>query len=360
MTKTAAVLLALFLVVLAFLAIKVPGFPLIPQQKPGTSQVAPTPKPEAQQQPTGVPEEISVTGSREANKPLVLYLDGNLLPQAWLDEWKQAHPNIAINQRELKNTEVLPNDGDMYSITPPEYLNNCSTIHFLELEQGDLLKITSPAFTGQAFDLDNKYTRPWRWTPWFFYVRLSPAAKGPMPDIKTLWENPKAIYPNALRDIVALKIKERKETVAMNWNAEALEMRSQVESGLKNRMASAQDCWQALKDGNAEASFLPAVYRLQPPITDPAGLRWEAPPHGTIIHLELLAIRADSANVDNAKVLMAFLLDHNQQQRMVTSTGYFPTCTLRGKETEGCPIPLPKGEWFDLGEFSPARFPDNK
>ncbi|MFH1067885.1 MAG: hypothetical protein V1746_08295 [bacterium] len=297
--------------------------------RPSKPIVVPTPTPTPQ--PT--PEKPPV---------LVFYTEKALLPASWLEEWEKAG-GMKVEQRLLTSSEgkPLPLDGDVYSLSPRHFNVLRQGLELASFDEGESKNGANPAFTGYSFDPDSQWTRPWRWTPYFFYFRNNAALT------ERWWAHPNALWPDDMDLLIALQVKQ----LGQSANAPHNEAWDRVwqEIGASVRLADEGKCWQALQEGQCEISLLPAALRLQSP--DIKDISWRAPSHGAMVQLDVLVIAAKSPHMEQARKWVEFLIAPPQQKRVLPETGYFPTHTKPGEEWKGSPIPLPSGEWFDKSEF---------
>lgn len=280
-------------------------------------------------------------------KKLIFYVNKTLAPEVWVKNWETQN-NCNIEQRLLPAGE-LPQDGDAYALSPEQLgaLKN-SGVSFMSLPEDDFFKTTDPVFLGHRFDLDNVFSRPWRWSPYLFYIHRSGTTNPVLP--VNWWKEEKAMWPETSDLLVALRMKEYGASANLErgtlWNKAQDEINPAIASHLGNEQA----CWEALRAEKIEITFLPAALRLAPPMTDLANLAWFAPAKGTLVQFDVLVINEKTALKEQALSWLEFLRAEPQQKELCALTGYFP---VRGSEASQpkTTIPLPPGSWFSKSEF---------
>jgi spermidine/putrescine-binding protein len=270
------------------------------------------------------------------------------IPDEWLKTWA-AQEKASVEQRPFppKKGGSWPLDGDVYSVSPKNFQLLKKKMELAPFQEGELWKGINPAFGGQSFDIDNQWTRPWRWTPYFFCGRvLNESSNGKLPE--QWWKEENSLWPDDINLLAAVRMKEK--GMSANNRGEAWKNKKEK---LKDELkfASEDECWEAVKAG--KISFLPAYYRIR---EDVKGVRWHLPEReGTMIQFEMLVISSKSIRGSWAKNLVAYLLSNEKQKEMVKATGYFPVISKEGKEWKDSPIDLPKGKWFERGEYLLAK-----
>ncbi|MFZ5805584.1 MAG: hypothetical protein ACOY3I_00035 [Verrucomicrobiota bacterium] len=282
-------------------------------------------------------------------RPLIVYVEKEAIPLIWLEQWKK-ETGESIEQRIFIPSEgkELPLDGDVYSVSPRYFQKLKEKMELLAFEENEFWNGTNPAFGGQSFDVDNRWTRPWRWSPYFFYLRQA-TPQTPLPRTDVWWTNTNAFFPRDLDLLVGLRMKE------MGSSANALQtqtkenLRRELEKSLSHSLADEKSCWEAIRDGKIEITFLPAAFRLKN--QGVTSIAWVAPSKGTLIQFDVLAISSRSLKTDAAKKLIGFLTSPAIQERMISETGYLPTHTRPQEEWKGTSMAAPNGSWFEHSEF---------
>lgn len=291
-------------------------------------------------------------------RPLIVYVEKEPIPQAWLDEW-QRQTGEKVEQRLWIPAEGkdLSLNGDVYSISPRYLAALREKLELLPFENNELWNGINPVFGGHAFDSDNKWTLPWRWTPYFFYLR-NPAVNPAQPNAakassrpEKWWLATNAIFPNDLELLTAQRLKEQGESANIKHDDLWTGVYDDLEKNLSgSRLVDEKACWDALKNNKADLSFLPAALRLKAPAEIQQNFRWQASPRGALIQFDTLVISACSTRLDLAKKFVQFLTAPEQQEKLLADTGYFPVKSHPGQEWKA-QLSAPTGDWFARSEF---------
>jgi hypothetical protein len=129
------------------------------------------------------------------------------------------------------------------------------------------------------------------------------------------------------------------------WNA--------LESSLLPKLHSPSVVWTKFVEAQASRCWLPAAFRfrLPPEQRHQSTIDWIIPEHGTVIHLDVLAIPVDAPQPEAALELAEYLTTPTIQERLAPETGWLPVNQPIGKETQINFCPLPTGNWLDKSEI---------
>jgi|GEM_PF-4348007 len=284
---------------------------------------------------------------------LVLYVENQLLPTEWLDSWeKKTGTHVEQKNFNPDFPDAIPLDGDVYSISTKWFIPLQNRIELSIISDDSVLAKIDPIFQGHAFDIDNTWSRPWRWTPYLIFKRI--------PDLKKASAHLVSLYPSDLDLLSAMKLKELGGTISSPDDPRWSEAKNQAKSLLPSKSTDEQACWQALKDGTANTSYLPASLRLCEPREDPAGLTWNVPAKGTIIRMELLTVSRKSSHQKECIDFINFLSSAEIQKQLVDKTGYFSVMGPDIPSAKSSPIPLPDSPqflWLSHSEYLSSREP---
>jgi len=286
---------------------------------------------------------------------LVVYHEGPALPQVWIDTFSGAPGYPKIDLRSLvRNTDgSWPVDGDVYLLKARTFPEMGRNLLWLDLTGKVASEGVNPVFLAQAYDPAGKQSRPWRVSPWFFMKKVAPGTnpKVAMAPPVRWWSEGNALFPNDSDLLAALWIKSQNRSIRLGGEAARNQALQQSEAGVAGKTASEGDCWRALQDGQAGFSFLPSWRLVLNPQAGGGLIRWSAPPTGTIVDFEVMAVPDGSAKKEMACKFLDFLLAPSQQAALLGATGYFPVRSKPGKEWEGSSMAMPPGAWFDRSEF---------
>jgi hypothetical protein len=288
-------------------------------------------------------------------EPFVIYHSGPALPQSWCDAWgKEAF--VQIEQRPLvkKADGTWPDDGDLLIATPKTLEQLAPSIPLALLSDSERTTGINPAFLRHPFDPANQVTLPFRWSPWLL-ISTSDQKEAAFAYFYNWQENPRAILPDQPELLVSLRLKVESYSANNYQEPRRSELAAELAVKTAGRLASQEECWAKLTSRQALMTFLPATWRfMADPKTLPV-ISWAFPARGTLIEFEQLAIPQKSARHDKALALMLWLLHPEQQSRLLKETGFFQVKSVPGKETDGCPVPLPNAPgWFNWSEFIEA------
>ena len=286
---------------------------------------------------------------------LVVYQEGPAIPQLWLDTFASApgHPKVEVRPLSRSEDGSWPGDGDVYLLKARSFAEVGQTISWADLNGRIPLDGINPVFQAQSFDPNNIKSRPWRVSPWFFMKRVAPGTPHKVAfaaPARWTQENG-ALYPTDPDLLAALWIKSQGKPINLGGEEVHAVARQQVEAALAGKMATEEECWRGLKDGQVQLTFLPAWRLVLDPQAGGGLVRWAVLPSGTIVDFEVMAVRQDSPRMEIAVRFAEFLLAPSQQAALLGATGYFPVRSRPGQEWAGSTLIVPSGTWFDRSEF---------
>jgi len=295
-------------------------------------------------------------------KPPILriYFEKEPVPQAFLDVWP-GRAGIEISQTHLtmSGDGKWPADGDLYIVSPRFFASLSSQVPMQEWPDRTLLEGVNPAFTDHAFDPQNKYTRPWRWTPYVFYIRQVVEGKTAVFDFHDWTVDDQSLWPSDWELLLGMKRHLEGKSANSAKPENTLKDAEALKERLKEHAVSEEECWKALQEGRIQRTFLPASLRLRQ-AEDPAikNVDWLVTPRGTLTQFDHLVVAASSPRKEVAQGLVQFLLQPGQQSLLLRESGYLPVVTTVGHEVELTEIKLSplqvkqlSGSWFNLTEF---------
>jgi spermidine/putrescine-binding protein len=309
--------------------------------------------------------------------PFRIYYEKDPIPEPLLKNWAVSR-RVKVMQSALKQDANggWPKDGDLYVVSPRWLVSLQSQVPLNPVADKAVLRAVNPAFTSQSYDTGNELTVPWRWTPYVFYLRHDkdlPWEKNREVFYFREWVNdPRCLWPDDWDLLLAMELHYQNKSANHHPDNYA-----ELISALKEKYAAVTApeaaCWQALLDGKIRFTFLPAAYR-EKSAAKPADANDEAlkdielqqpglgntpqTAAGTIVHLDLLTIGADSVARDKGESLVAYLLAAEQQDQLLALSGYFPVVSKIGHEFDSAPLPLPKNHWFNRSEILINRPPE--
>lgn len=288
---------------------------------------------------------------------LILYTENQPLPPEWLESWEKK-TGIHIDQRNFNpaSPDAIPLDGDVYSVSTKWFIPLQNRIELTLISNDSILEKIDPVFQGHSFDIDSMWSRPWRWTPYLIFERKPDAKK----NARSI-----ALYPSDLELLTAYKLKELGGAIASPEDPRWSQAKSEAKALLPAQSTDEQACWQALKDGSANVSYLPACLRLVEPREDPAGLNWTAPikmnvTEGTVIRMELLVVSGKTTHQKESVDFIDYLSSSDIQKMLVDKTGYFSVMGPDIPTAKNSPIHLPdspKLAWLGHSEYLSSREP---
>ena len=286
---------------------------------------------------------------------LVVYQEGPPIPSLWLETFGSApgHPKVELRSLVRAENGTWPGDGDVYLLKARSFSDIGQTVAWADLQGKISLEGINPVFQAQSFDPNNLKSRPWRISPWFFMKRVAPGTPHKVAfaaPARWAGENG-ALFPNEQDLMAALWIKAQGRPVNLGGEAAQTAARQQVEAALAGKLATEEECWRGLKDGQVQLTYLPSWRLVLEPQAGGGLIRWSVLPSGTIVDFEVAAVRQDSPRHDMALRFVEFLLAPSQQAALLGATGYFPVRSRPGQEWAGSTLILPSGTWFDRSEF---------
>jgi hypothetical protein len=286
---------------------------------------------------------------------LVVYQEGPAIPTLWLDTFSSGTGNPKIDLRVLERGSdgSWPSDGDVYLVRARTYQAIGQIVPWAELSGHVPLDGMNPVFQGQAFDPTGAHSRPWRVSPWFFMkkVALGTPHKVALAAPARWAGEPQALFPNDPDLMGAIWLKSQGKPINLGGETTQQLARQQVETALNGKLASEQECWEGLKSGSVQLSFLPAWRLVLDPQAGGGLIRWSALSSGTIVDFEVMGVREESPKKEAGFRFLEFLLAGPQQAALLGATGYFPVRSKVGAEWVGSTLIMPTGPWFDKSEF---------
>lgn len=286
---------------------------------------------------------------------LVVDQEGPPIPQLWLDTFASApgHPKVEVRKLERAEDGTWPTDGDVYLLKARSFLEVGQSVPWADLNGRIPLEGINPVYQAQSFDPKNVKSRPWRVSPWFFMKRVAPATPHKVAfAAPARWANEAGgLFPDHPDLLAALWIKSQGRPINLGGEVVQATARQQVQAALAGRIASEDDCWHGLKNGQVQLTFLPAWRLVLNPQAGDGLIRWAVLPCGTIVDFEVAAVRQDSPQLEMAMRFVEFLLAAPQQAALLGATGFFPVRSRPGQEWSGSTLIVPSGGWFDRSEF---------
>lgn len=275
-------------------------------------------------------------------KPLIVYVEKEPLPESWLAEWKE-DTGYEVKQRVFipEEGKDLPLDGDVYSVSPRYFQKLKEKQELIEFKEDEFWNGVNSVFGGHSFDLDNKWTRPWRWSPYFFYVKQTES--GASPQINQWWKNANALWPRDEELLEGLRAKE------VGKSANALPRSTDILESIRRNLSDESQCWESIRDGKIEMTLLPAFYRIKN--SDVPLIALKVSKNGTLIQFDVLAVSIRTLKPELAKEFVNFLMSSSVQDRLLSETGYFSTHGDIHEKMKASPVALPNGSWFEHSEF---------
>jgi hypothetical protein len=162
---------------------------------------------------------------------------------------------------------------------------------------------------------------------------------------------PGAIFSEDTDLMAAIWIKSQNRSVNLGGESARTIAKQQVEASLVGKLATEEDCWNGLKDGRVNFSYLPSWRLILDPQAGGGLIRWSALPTGTLVDFEVMAVPEGSSKKEMAYRFCEFLLAPSQQAALLGATGFFPVHSKPGMEWAGSTFLMPTGPWFDRSEF---------
>jgi hypothetical protein len=299
-----------------------------------------------------------------AKKYLRVYYQHDSIPVSWVEAWLQGK-DITVVQRALPQWEnsKWPADGDLYIVEPRSLGLLQQLISFAAWPAGEDADALNPIFTGYAFDPDNFFSRPWRWTPYLFLMK-KPKEDAPAVALNGAdWFSRQDIaWPADEALLKGLWKKRRGFSANMELGQTDEEAWTALWTTLRVLVRDEETCWKDLIHDRAAVAVLPASRRLQARSAEQVGvddgLLWRAPDCGTLLRIEYLMVRSGCERQVEAFDLAASLLSTGRQAELTQTTGYFPVRSHLGHVMDAFPLPVPPDGWVDRSEFLNAGLPE--
>lgn len=283
---------------------------------------------------------------------LIFYVERELLPEEWVNEWRK-RTGVEVEQRLFapSSPDEIPLDGDLYSVSTRWFTPLQNHLELKNISNEQAVERIDPVFQGHAFDLDSLWSRPWRWTPYFIYERKVPQGSPKLP----------ALFPSDEDLLSSFQVKFLGGSISSSRNSRWAEAKKQAKGMLPEDETDEPTAWQALKEGKAGKSLLPASLRLKAPRESIPELSWTTPATGTIIRLEVLAVSGKTAHSKEAADWLDFLGSTEVQTQLVERTGYFSVIGKDYASKKGflpisarnaaVAVPDSDGSWFSRSEY---------
>jgi len=308
------------------------------------------PAPEADRVP--IP---SVSSVFSTPAKLVVYQEGPAIPQLWLDTFSSGpgFPKIDLRILSRNSDGTWPTDGDVYLLKARFFPEVGKSVPWADLTGQVPIAGINPVYQGQSFDPLGTHSRPWRISPWFFMKKVAPGTSHKVAFAAPVrWASePQSFFPNEPDLMAALWIKSQGKSINLGGEPNQQQARQQAESALAGKLIPEEECWEGLKDGRVQLTYLPAWRLVLEPQAGNGLIRWSALQAGTIVDFEVMAIAEASPKKEMAIKFLEFLIAPPQQAALLGATGYFPVRSKPGKEWEGSSMAMPAGPWFDRSEF---------
>jgi hypothetical protein len=292
---------------------------------------------------------------------LVVYQQGPAIPQLWLDTFSSGSGNPKIDLRVLERGAdgSWPADGDVYLVQARTFSALKQSIQWADLSGQVSLDGINPVFQGQAFDPNGVHSRPWRVSPWFFMKKVAPGTphKLALAAPARCWSEPQSLFPNDADLLGAIWLKSQGKPINLGGEGVQQMARQQAEAALAGRLGSEVECWEGLRDGKIQLTYLPSWRLVLEPQAGGGLIRWSVSGTGTVVDFEVMGVREDSSRKEMAFRFLEFLLAAPQQSALLGATGYFPVRSKIGAEWVGSALIMPSGPWFDRSEFILWQYP---
>lgn len=286
---------------------------------------------------------------------LVVYHEGPAIPQLWLDTFSSGpgYPKIDLRILVRNPDGSWPTDGDAYLLKARSFPELGKSLGWANLTGKVPADGINAVYRGQAFDPAGAHSRPWRISPWFFMRKVAP---GTNPKVAMAapgrWVSEVGgLFPQDTDLLAALWIKGQNRSVNFGGENARASAKQQVEAAMAGRLASEEECWNGLKNGQVNFSYLPSWRLVLDPQAGGGLIRWAVLPNGTLVDFEVMGVREDSGKKDMAFRFLEFLLAPSQQAALLGATGFFPVHSKPGMEWAGSTLAMPGGQWFDRSEF---------
>jgi len=286
---------------------------------------------------------------------LVIYHEGPAIPQLWLDTFSSGpgYPKIDLRILVRNPDGSWPTDGDAYLLKARSFPELGKSLGWANLTGKVPADGINAVYRGQAFDPAGAQSRPWRISPWFFMRKVAPGTnpKVAMAAPSRWVSEVGGLFPQDTDLLAALWIKGQNRSVNFGGENARASAKQQVEAAMAGRLASEEECWNGLKNGQVNFSYLPSWRLVLDPQAGGGLIRWAVLPNGTLVDFEVMGVREDSGKKDMAFRFLEFLLAPSQQAALLGATGFFPVHSKPGMEWAGSTLAMPGGQWFDRSEF---------
>ncbi|MEM6884857.1 MAG: hypothetical protein AAF571_07470 [Verrucomicrobiota bacterium] len=286
-----------------------------------------------------IPKKVSSLEPRTAEPEpepipqLVILFEFEGIPQSTLNAWI-GDRNLKLIQRQLElDTAGLPIEpADLYILSPrliTQFIEKGQVTHWNP--QPNLSNI-NPTFTSHNFDFQNLYAIPWRWTPMVLLEHVT--------DTESSRINPQSDSPNFPDDPIMI-------ASLQSLPAAPGPIAPTVPNPAAYRIA-----WETFLESPATSVWIPAAcpIRNTSDYVNP-GWKWIIPSSGTTIVFDHLLLGSESELKQETYELLEYLLSANEQNFLLTTSGYLPVICPLGKETHTSPIPMPAGDWLNNSGF---------
>jgi len=297
----------------------------------------------------------SVPSVFTAPAKLLVYHEGPAIPQLWLDTYSSGvgFPKIDLRILNRNSDGTWPTDGDVYLLKARSFNEVKKSVPWADLTGQVPIAGINPVYQGQSFDPSGTHSRPWRISPWFFMKKVASGTPHKVAfAAPARWANePQSFFPNEADLIAALWIKSQGKSINLGGESTQQMARQQAESALAGKLDPEGECWEGLKDGRVQLTYLPAWRLVLEPQAGNGLIRWSALQAGTIVDFEVMAVADGSSRKEMACKFLEFLLAPSQQAALLGATGFFPVHSKPGMEWAGSTLVMPSGTWFDRSEF---------
>lgn len=106
---------------------------------------------------------------------------------------------------------------------------------------------------------------------------------------------PQSLFPSDPDLMGAIWLKSQGKPINLGGETTQQMARQQVEATLSGKLASEQECWDGLKNGSVQLSYLPAWRLVLDPQAGGGLIRWSALPAGTVVDFEVMGVREESS-----------------------------------------------------------------
>lgn len=299
-----------------------------------------------------------------------IYYEGAFPPFEMLEGWTKdqgvEYEAIKLAPSAIKGTNI-PTDGDLYVVSPRLFMKLDSLITWRELDpdrHSD--KELNPLLTNHKYDIDNQYSRPWRWTPYVFYFWTSkPEEEKANIIFRKMVTNVPYQWSDDWSILFSFWMKQSGYKSVTPINSK---LKSEWETFYKRihfKVGNEENVWNKLIDQKIRISFLPAAFwqrdvyagKLTTEVEkDERTLKWIASSKGTVIDLEILAINGASEHPNVTEGLLTLLTSKEIQDQIMPLSGYFPARSHIREPMATAIVPMPetpRGQpsWFQRSEF---------